>query len=218
MTNIDTTDNIQINGSEIEKVTNYKYQGQTIAMENSTKQEVSIRIKAGWSVFGKYREIFLNRHLPMSLKRKVFNQCVLPAIPYGCQTWSLTKALVEKLETSQRAMERRMLIVKLEDRIRNTTIRQRTRVTDIVQYVTNTKWKWAGRIARMKDNRWTIRSTEWKTEGVRSAGRSKRRWRDDIVGQQGAVWMRIAEDRERWKTLAEGYFLQWKDTAQNRIE
>ena len=81
---------------------------------------------------------------------------------YGCQTRSLTKALVKKLETSQRAMERRMLNVKLKDRIRITTIRQRTRVTDIAQFVTNTKWKWAGHIARMKDNRWTIRSTEWQ--------------------------------------------------------
>ena len=106
-----------------------------------------------------------------------------------------------------------MFNVKLEDRIRNTVIRQRTRVTDIVQYVTNTKWKWAGHIARMKDNRWTIRNTEWQTEGVRSVGRPKRRWRDDIVGQQGAVWTTIARDRERWKTLAEGCFLQWKDTA-----
>ena len=82
MTNIDTTDNVQINGREIEKVTNYEYLRQITAMENSTKQEVSIRIKAGWSVFGKYREIFLDRHLPMSLKRKVFNQCVLPAMTY----------------------------------------------------------------------------------------------------------------------------------------
>ena len=147
MTNIDTTDNTQINGTEIEKVTNYKYLGQTIGMENSTKQEVSIRIKAGWSVFGKCREIFLDRHLPMSLKRKVFNQYVFPAITYGCQTWSLTKTLVKKLETSQRAMERKVLNVKLEDRIRYTTIRQRTRVTDIVQYVTNIKWKWAGHMA-----------------------------------------------------------------------
>ena len=96
MTNIVTTDNIQINGTEIEKVTNYKYLGQTIEMENSTKQEVSIRIIAGWSIFGKYREIFLNRHLPMSLKRKVSNQCVLPAMTYGCQTRSLTKALISK--------------------------------------------------------------------------------------------------------------------------
>ena len=86
-------------------------------MENRTKQEVSIRIKAGWSIFGKYmyREIFQDRYVPMSVKRKVFNQCVLPTIAYGCQTRSLTKALVKKLETSKRAMERKILNVKLKD-------------------------------------------------------------------------------------------------------
>ena len=216
--------------------------------QNKTRS--SIRINVGWSVFGKYREIFLDRHLPISLKRKVYNQCVLPAMTYGCQTWSLTKTLVKTLEPSRRAMERKMLNVKLKDRIRNTIIRQRTRVTDTVQYVTNTKWKWAGHIARgkdnswtvrtkwaghisrmkdnswtirtkwaghiarMKDNRWTIRSTEWQINGVNSVARPKRRWRDDnIVGQQGAVWTRTAKDRERWRTLVEGYFLQLKDAA-----
>ena len=48
MTNIDTTDNNN-SGTEIENVTNYKYLGQTIAMEDRTKQDVSIRIKAGSS-------------------------------------------------------------------------------------------------------------------------------------------------------------------------
>ena len=81
-------------------------------MENRTRQEALIRMKSGWSVFRKSSEIFLYRHLPMGLKRKVFNQCVLPAITHGCQTWSLTK-VVKKLETSQCAMERKMLNVKL---------------------------------------------------------------------------------------------------------
>ena len=36
MTNIDTTDNIQIIGTETEKVTNYKYLGLTIAKGNGT--------------------------------------------------------------------------------------------------------------------------------------------------------------------------------------
>ena len=93
----------------------------------------------------------------------------------------------------------------------NDIIRQITRVTAIVHDETNTKWKWAGHIARIKDNRWTIRSTAW--QGVRSVGRPKRSWGDDIVWQQGAVWTRIAKDRRRWRTLAEGYVLQWKDTA-----
>ena len=53
MTNIETVNSIQIDGTEAEKVTNYKYVGPTIAMEN----RALIRIKSGWSAFGKYREI-----------------------------------------------------------------------------------------------------------------------------------------------------------------
>ena len=112
-----------------------------------------------------------------------------------------------------------MLNVELKDTIRNTIITQRTRETDIVQYVANVKWKWDGHIAGMKDNKWTTRSAEWQTKGERSVGRPKRRWRDDIVGQQGAVWTRIATNRESWRTggglfpPVQGHSLEW-----NRLE
>ena len=36
MTNIDQTDSIQIDGTEIEKMTSYMYLRQTIAMDNGT--------------------------------------------------------------------------------------------------------------------------------------------------------------------------------------
>ena len=147
MTSIDITYNIRIDRTETEKVTNYKYLGQTTAMESRTRQKVLVKIRAGWSVFGKYGETFLDRHLPMSLKRKVQPVC-LTSKWHGCQTWSLTKALGKKFDTSQRAMERKMLTVKLKDRIHNGIIRQRTRVIDIAQYVTSgngldilPKWK-----------------------------------------------------------------------------
>ena len=65
----------------------------------------------------------------------------------------------------------------------------------------------------MKDNRWTIRSTEWQIKGARSVGIPKHCLRGDIVGLQGAVWMRIAKDRESWRTLTEDYFQQWEDTT-----
>ena len=193
---------MQISGTEIEKLINYKRLGQTISMENRTRQEVSIRIKAGWSVLGMYREIFLDMHLPMSLKRRVFNQCILAAMTYGSQTCSLTKALAKRLDTSQRAMERKVLHVKLQDRIGNSVLRHRTRVTDIVQYLTN-----ANGNGLDTSPEWVISSTEWQIKGVRSVGRPKRRWTNDIVGQQRTVWTRMAKDRESWRTLAESFFL-----------
>ena len=51
MTTIHITDNIQIDETEIEKVTNYRYLGQTIVMANRKRQEVSMRIEAEWSGF-----------------------------------------------------------------------------------------------------------------------------------------------------------------------
>ena len=56
------------------------------------------------------------------------------------------KRISRELETSQRAMERTILTVKLKDRICN-TIRQRTRVTNIADYVNSPKWKWAEHMA-----------------------------------------------------------------------
>ena len=40
-----------------------------------------------------------------------------------------------------------------------------------------------------------------------------RRWQDDITEKEGTTWIRKATDRRRWKTLMEGYILQWMDKA-----
>ena len=214
MTNFATTQKIEIEGIEIEKVEQYKYLGQTIALEDRTANEVQLRIKAGWAVFGKYKEIFQNKEIPICLKRKVFNQCIIPTMTYGCQTWSLTKDIVNKMEVCQRKMERKMLGLKQINRIPNSTIREITKVDDILKVITKAKWKWAGHVARMNDNRWTVRCTEWQVRhGKRSRGRPRRRWHDDIQQWQGATWPRKARDRQQWRDLAEGYFQQWRDVA-----
>ena len=152
--------------------------------------------------------------MPVSLKRQVFDQCVLPSMTYGCQTWSLTKAMTLKLRTVQRAMERKMLKIKVKDRIACSEIRKKTGVQDIVQFVLKQKWKWAGHVARLTDNRWTQRVTEWQPrEGRRARGRQRRRWRDDLVELKGVAWRRDAQHRERWRADVYGLLLQWRDSA-----
>ena len=52
MTNIDTTDKIQIDGTEIEEATNYQYLAQTIAMKNKARilDENKSRVECFWKV------------------------------------------------------------------------------------------------------------------------------------------------------------------------
>ncbi|GFN75299.1 endonuclease-reverse transcriptase [Plakobranchus ocellatus] len=104
--------------------------------------------------------------------------------------------------------------IKLADRVKCSEITKRTQIQDIVNFVAKQKWKWAGHVARLKDNRWTLRVTEWQPRnGKRSRGRQARRWRDDIVKTKGNTWSRDARDRDEWKRYAEGYILQWMDRA-----
>ena len=187
---------------------------QTTHLKDTTKEEIYARIRAARSCFGKNKEILQDKQLPISLKKQVMDQCILPTMTYGCQTWSLNKQMTNKLRTAQRAMERKMLDLKLKDKIPCAEIRKRTKIIDIIEYTLKQKWKWAGHIARLKDNRWTRRCTEWQPRrGKRSRGRPSRRWQDDITEKEGTTWIRKATDRRRWKTLMEGYILQWMDKA-----
>ena len=44
-----------------------------------------------------------------------------------------------------------------QDKIPCSEIRKRTKIIDIIEHALKQKWKWAGHIARMKNNRWTKR-------------------------------------------------------------
>ncbi|CAH2257136.1 jg11966 [Pararge aegeria aegeria] len=96
------------------------------------------------------------------LKPKVFEQCVLPVMTYGSETWSLTMGLIRRLRVTQRAMESAMLGVSLCDQTRNVKLRRRTRFTDIAQRVAKLKWQWSGHIVRRRDGRWGPEVLEWQ--------------------------------------------------------
>ena len=76
--------------------------------------------------------------IPISLKRKVFDQCVLPVLIYGAETLTLTKKSVSKIRVTQYVMERFMSGITIGDKIRNTEIR-RTGVLDAVKRITTAK-------------------------------------------------------------------------------
>ncbi|KAK2175674.1 hypothetical protein NP493_715g01010 [Ridgeia piscesae] len=132
------------------------------APETQTKtRRYKKRITAGWTVFGKHRDIFKGS-IGTCLNRQVYNSCVLPAMTYGAETWTLATQGKNKPAAAQTKMERSMLNITYQDIKSNIWVREKTKVTDVIEQVRRRKWTWAGHVSRIGDNRWTLNITTWK--------------------------------------------------------
>ncbi len=68
-----------IGNEALELVEEYTYLGQMVSGNPAHEKEIRRRIGMGWSAFGK-QKLVMNSNLPLSLKRKVYNQCILPVL------------------------------------------------------------------------------------------------------------------------------------------
>ena len=199
---------ITINGEEIEEVNKYVYLGQEVNMRNDLDGEISRRKKAGWCSFMSAKDI-LQGSISMKVRANLFSSMVMPAMLYGSETWSLTKAEENSLSVTQRAMERRMLGISIRDRIPNEVLRERSGLHDIVVESRRRKMQWAGHVARMHDGRWTEVVSEWyPRELKRPLGRPPIRWEDFVSKRAGRNWRRTARERELWTACCDRHALQ----------
>ncbi|KAL0839312.1 hypothetical protein ABMA28_016056 [Loxostege sticticalis] len=204
-TDTESTAVIKVRGTPLEIVNKYVYLGQEVKLGKENQEtEINRRVRLGWAAFAKLDFAF-RMNLTSSQKARIYNQCILPVLTYGAETWVTTKAILQKLIVTQRAMERRLVGVSLRDRMTNKWLRKESKVSDIVKRIANLKWQWAGHIARKSDS-WCKDLLEWRPwEHKRPVGRPQMRWKDDIRKVAGQNWMLVAQDRARWKGLKEAY-------------
>ena len=133
--------------------------GQITSMNSNKENEIKRRISLGWQAFGSASPIFKSK-MPISLKKKVYKHCILPTITYGAETWNSTNRQMLKVRLAQRAHERIILNVTWKDHETAAWLREQTKLRDVVETAKQLKWNWAGHLARIIDNRWTIRVTK----------------------------------------------------------
>ena len=138
----------------------------------------------------------------------------------------MTKKREAQIRTVQRKMMRAIVATKrfvqdgvLEDWVdwivRSTAEAERVmvelQVPDWVEEVHRRRFRWAGRTARLYDERWTREVLLWSATGSRRRGRPKMRWTDQLnkFFKQGPLanqfWMELAQDESSWCELEHDY-------------
>jgi hypothetical protein len=144
--------------------------------------------------------------LSKNTKIRVYRTVVLPAVLYGCESWSLTLREEQRLRVFENRVLRRIFGPKRDEatvecrRLHNDELNDLYSSPSIIRVIKSRRMKWAGHVARMEEKRGAYRILVGEPERRRSLGRPRRR-RDDNIKMDlqevgwwawtGLSWLRI---------------------------
>ena len=138
----------------------------------------------------------------------VYKVCVLTALLYASETWTLYKHQLKLLEGFHQRCLRQILHIKCQSHVSDTEVLGKAGLPSIQSMVMKRCLRWVGHIVRM-DNGRLLRQLFYGEmwEGKRSALKPKKRFKDTIkyyLKQSGLPvdqWENMASDRSKWRKL-----------------
>ena len=168
---------IKLDTERLESVDRFVYLGSMIAADNDCSVEIKRRIALAHASFVSLDNIWKSGNISIKTKLKILNACVFSTLLYACETWTLKKVDIQRLEGFEMKCYRKILKIRWNERVRNEKIRRDLhRVKTIGNIVKERKLGLFGHICRMGDERLIklimLRSRDWK----RKRGRPRRLW------------------------------------------
>lgn len=101
----------QLNGKNIDNVETFIYLGSCIKYDepNTGNTEIELRIDYAENSLYRYSKKFFNHKISIKTRVQIMNSMVRSRLVYGCQTWSLTKQLLQKMKATYSGFLRKMI-------------------------------------------------------------------------------------------------------------
>jgi len=146
---------VKIDNSSIGRVEEFKYLGTTLTDQNSIQEEIKSRLKLGNPCYHSVQNLLSSRLLSKNLKIKIYRTIILPAVLYGCETWSLPLREERRLRVFENRVLRRVFAPKRDGvtgewrKPHNEELNDLYSLPNIVWVVKSRQMRWAGHVARM---------------------------------------------------------------------
>ena len=153
--------------------------------------------------------LWRSKTTPIELKIKMFKATCLSIILYGCEGWTLTKKLEDKLNSFTTSCYRIILSIKRMNFISNEEVLKRVKQDLLIQLIQQRQLHFLGHILRKPENELVNRYALFHTKhGKRKPGRPKLMFHQNIASVISQAYpptpeeiRRMAQDRKAWKKL-----------------
>ena len=198
-------------------VDKFKYLGSYLA-RNCLRDtcDIDSRIQAAGKAFGALRKcLFATASVSSKAKRAVYTTVILSILLYGCECWSLTQRLLDRLRVFHHQCIRSMCRVTRkhtwEHHISSDDLRKRLGLHRIEFYVFSRQLCWLGHVSRMDMERLPRRMLSCWIPHRRPVGRPRLTYGATMKKalrafgldekQTGVPWPELAAKRPVWKSL-----------------
>ena len=200
---------IYVYGRRLDVVKHFVYLGSTLSDDGSLDAEIKERISKASSSFGMLEDrVWSDRDLTLNTKLAVYESCVLLALLYASETWTLYQAQMKLLERFHQYCLRHILGIKWQSRTPDTVVLSKANLDSISAIVVRNQMRWAGHLVRMDDSRLPKQLFYGElSSGKRSQHKPKKRFKDNVkdnlklMGIAEDNWEVLAADRDKWRKL-----------------
>ena len=101
--------NITVEGQSMKQVSKFRYLGSLISEDGRCLDDVKTRIALAKDAFNKRKDL-LTRSIRVDLRKRLVKALVWPVVLYRCETWTMRKEEINRLNAIEMWVWRRRLL------------------------------------------------------------------------------------------------------------